>query len=237
MTNLNREFRRNFSCQETLYSFHDISGGRDTMSDERNKENPVNAANDTSGHRQNSYVGLRAALRYAVSSCNRDRVGCFLSAALVLAIVIALSTTILLIALPKENEHFTDFFILGANRMADDYPDEIIAGQNYPMFIGVGNHEKRNATYIIETWIMNTTFDPATNTTQIITMDPQDRSSFTLADDETTVIPYTLSVGKTDYNRVAFLLFTDTIPGSVLTGGTDRINASYRNLYLHVSVR
>jgi uncharacterized membrane protein len=207
------------------------------MSEERNDQNPGEAAEDTTRHRQNSSVGVLGTLRNAVTSCTRDPVGYFLSIALVLAIVVALYATVLVITLPKSDEHFTDFFILGPNRMADDYPDEIIAGQNYPMFIGVGNHEKRNATYIIETWNMKTAFDPATNTTQIVTMDPQDRSSFTLADEETTVIPYSLSVGKTDYNRVVFLLFTDTVPGAVLTGGSDRINASYRNLYLQVTVR
>jgi len=190
------------------------------MSGERSDRNRVNAADD---------VPCR-------EPCGGDRVDRFLSAALVIVIVIALSTTILVIALPKENEQFTDFFILGADRMADNYPDEIIAGQNYPMFIGVGNHEGINTTYTIETWNMHTTFDPVTNTTQIITMDPGDRFSLSLADNETSVLPYTVSVKKTDCNRITFLLFTGAVPGPRVTG-SDRINASYRDLYLRVSVR
>ena len=206
-----------------------------TIAVKNNNQNRINAANDTCLHRQNAFVGLAAALRDAVLPHEDDRVDRFLSVALLFVIVIALVTTILVIALPKEDEHFTDFFILSENETADDYPDKIYTGLDYPMFIGIGNHESRNTTYNIETWNTNTIFDPATNTTQIIIMDPGDRFSLTLADKETSVIPYTLSAKKTEYNRVAFLLFTETIPGPQVTGG-DRINASYRDLYLRVSV-
>lgn len=178
---------------------------------------------------------IPAALRQALAPLGGDRVDRLLSVALILVIVIAVSTTILVIALPKENEHFSDFFILGANRMAADYPSEIIAGQNYPMYIGVGNHEKRNASYIIETWSVNATFDPVTNTTQFSSMEPMDRFPLTLADNETATLPYSLSVKNNDGNRAVFLLFNETAPGPEVTG-SDRINASYRDLYLRVSV-
>ena len=61
-------------------------------------------------------------------------------------------------------------------------------------------------------------------------MDPLDHRSLTLAHNETVTIPYTLSLNKTGYNRVEFLLFNETVPGSL--SGSDRINASYRDLYL-----
>ena len=186
------------------------------MSEEEDKQNCVSAAN-------------------MVSPPANDRIDPFLSAALVLVIVVTLGMTILVITLPKENEHFTDFFILDANGMTEKYPEEIIAGQNYPMYIGVGNHEGRNATYMIETWQMNITFDPVTNTTHIVTMMPGDRLSVTLAENETSVIPYSLSVTEAENNRVAFLLFTETAPGPIVTGN-DRINASYQDLHLRVTV-
>jgi uncharacterized membrane protein len=178
---------------------------------------------------------IPAALRQVLAPLGGDRVDRLLSAALILVMIIAVSTTILVIVLPKENEHFTDFFILGANRMAQDYPYEITGGQNYPMYIGVGNHEKRNTSYTIETWSVKTTFDPVTNTTKINSMDPGDRFSFFLADNETTTLPYSLSIKNIDVNRVVFLLFNETAPGPQVSG-SDRINASYRDLYLRVSV-
>ena len=65
-------------------------------------------------------------------------------------------------------------------------------------------------------------------------MDPNDRLSFTLAYNETMTIPYNLSVKKTVYNRVEFLLFKENFYSPDLIG-SDRINASYRNLHLGVT--
>ena len=53
---------------------------------------------------------------------------------------------------------------------------------------------------------------------------------------ETSIIPYNLLVKKTEYNRVEFLLFNETIPGSDIKG-SDRIDASYRDLNLWITVR
>jgi len=140
------------------------------------------------------------------------------------------------IASPKEREHFSEFFILGETGMAADYPDLVIVGQNYPMFIGVGNHEYRNMNYTIETWAIRTEFDNITNTSTVLAMDPVAHTSFALSHNETQVIPYNLFIQDTSYNRVEFLLFNETVPGPEVTG-SDRINASYRDLYLNVNVK
>jgi len=153
-----------------------------------------------------------------------------------LAILASILITVYVIAVPKEGERFTEFFILGENKMASDYPDLIITGQNYPLFIGVGNHEYRDMTYTIETWAVLTEFDNLTNSTTIIAMDPLDQLSLTLAQNETTIIPYNLSLYKTGYNRVESLLFNENVPGPEVTG-SDRINASYQDLHLWVTIR
>ena len=162
-----------------------------------------------------------------------DRV---LSIVLALVIVVVIITTVYVIAAPKEGERFTEFFILGENRTATDYPDLIIVGHNYPMYIGVGNYEYRNIYYTIETWILRTEFDTVTNTTSVMAMDPIDRLSLTLAHNTTTVIPYNLSLKSPGYNRVEFLLFNESVPGPEVSG-SDRINASYRDIHLWVDVR
>ena len=51
--------------------------------------------------------------------------------------------------------------------------------------MSVGNHENREITYTIETWMMLTEFDNVTNTYSIQTMDPLDRLSLTLAPNQT----------------------------------------------------
>jgi uncharacterized membrane protein len=179
---------------------------------------------------------IASTIREGFFPAGSSRVDRLLTVVLSLTILIAVLATVYVIAVPKEGERFTEFFILGEKQKAADYPDQIIAGLHYPMFIGVGNHEYRNITYTIETWLLRTEFDNVTNTSQIIAMEPNDHLSFTLTDNETTIIPYNLSVKKTGFNRVEFLLFNETVPGPDVTG-SDRINASYRDLYLRVTVR
>jgi uncharacterized membrane protein len=167
---------------------------------------------------------------------NKDRMDHILSIALILAAVTAFIITIFVISSPIENERFSDFFILGENRTAGGYPNQIISGQVYPVYLGVRNHEYQNAGYIIEIWDMNAVFDSTTNSSHILAMDYRDRISLNLAQNETAIIPYNLSVLKTGYNRTEFLLFRDGVPGPEITG-PDRINASYRDLYLWIAVR
>ena len=166
----------------------------------------------------------------------KNSVDRFLSVVLALIMIIAIITTVFVIVAPKEGgERFTEFYILGETQMATNYPNQIITGQNYPMYIGVGNHENRNTTYTIETWLLRTEFDNVTNSSRIITMDPNNRLSFTLAHNQTMIIPYNLSVKKTGYDRVEFLLFNESVPGFDVTG-KDRINASSRELHLWVTI-
>ena len=159
-----------------------------------------------------------------------------LSIFLTLVMLIAIITTVYVIIAPKEERDlFTEFYILGDKQIASDFPEQIITGQNYPMYVGVSNHENRNTVYTIEIWLLRTEFNNVTNTSHINAMDPNDRLSLTLAHNETKILPYNLSVKKTGYDRVEFLLFNESVPGFDVTG-RDRINASYRDLHLWVTV-
>jgi uncharacterized membrane protein len=164
-----------------------------------------------------------------------SRIDRFLNVVLTILILVAVITTVYVVVVPKEGERFTEFYLLNENRTAADYPAQIITGRTYPLYIGVGNQENRDMAYTIETWMLRTKFDNVTNTSRIIAMDSNNYLSFVLANNETTIIPYNLSVGKTGYNEVEFLLFNETVPGFEETG-RDRINASYRNLHLWLTV-
>lgn len=183
-----------------------------------------------------SFIHILNIIRNAIFPEGDSRVDRFLSTVLIVAFIIAVLATISLIAVPREGERFTEFFILGEKQKAADYPDLISIGQNYSLYVGVGNHEYRNTNYTIETWLVHTEFDNVTNTSHIVAMDPNDHVSFILAHNETRIIPYNLSVKKTSYNRVEFLLFKENIYNPDLTG-SDRINASYRELHLGITVR
>jgi uncharacterized membrane protein len=162
-----------------------------------------------------------------------SRVDRILTIILILSVLIAVITTIYVITFPKQGERFTEFFILGEHQKAADYPGQIAVGEQYPLYIGVGNHEYRPVTYMIRTYGMLMEFDNTTNTSRIITMDPLWQHSLTLAHNETAMIPYNLSVEKSGYNRIEFLLFNETVPGPAVST-SNLINASYRNLHIRV---
>ncbi|PKL61206.1 MAG: hypothetical protein CVV31_12575 [Methanomicrobiales archaeon HGW-Methanomicrobiales-2] len=159
-----------------------------------------------------------------------------LSVVLVVSIVAALATTAYVIAVPKEGEHFTEFYILGSKGKAADYPTDFPAGSTQSLMIGVGNHEYRDISYTVEALALNQTFDSATNTSTIHTAETLDRFVVTVPHNETRELAWDFSVPSTNYNRIEFLLFTGTIPGEDVVG-QDRINASYRDLHLWVRAR
>ena len=181
------------------------------------------------------FAGIASSLWEGLFPAESSRVDRILSGVLVLAILTAILSTVYVIAVPKQGERFTEFFLLGENQTAADYPDQILPEINYPLFIGIGNQEHRNVTYALETWYLRTESDTVTNTSRIIAMDPGERSAVTLAHNETRIVPYTLSVSQPGYDRVEFLLFNESVPGPDVTG-SDRINASYRDLHLWITV-
>ena len=174
-------------------------------------------------------------IRNAVFSHSGSRVDRILNVILILAILTAILTTVYVIAVPKQGERFTEFYILGEDQKAAGYPDRISVGENYPLYIGVGNHEYRTVGYTIETWGLVMEPD-STNTSRILAMDPLWQHPLTLAHNETTLVPYDLSLTQEGYTRVEFLLFNETVPDPSVNG-MDRINASYRDLHLWVTVR
>ncbi|QSZ67612.1 DUF1616 domain-containing protein [Methanofollis aquaemaris] len=159
-----------------------------------------------------------------------------LSVILVLAILAAVVTTVYVIVVPKEGEHFTEFYILGAGGKAADYPTTFSAGSEQSLIIGIGNHEYREVPYTVEVLLTNQTFNEATNTSQINAMERLDQFTVTVPHNETVERPYNFTVTNTEMNRLQFLLFNETVPSDAVWN-KDRINASYRDLHLWITVR
>lgn len=159
-----------------------------------------------------------------------------LSVVLVVSIVAALATTAYVIAVPKEGEHFSEFYILGPGGKAADYPTDFAAGSTRSLMIGVGNHEYREIPYTVEALALNQTFDPVTNTSTIHAAETLDRFVVTVPHNETRELPWEFSMPSGGYNRIEFLLFNETVPGADVLG-QERINESYRDLHLWVRVR
>jgi uncharacterized membrane protein len=164
------------------------------------------------------------------------RIDRLLNTILPLVVIAAIITTAFVIAFPRQGERFSEFYILGKNLKAADFPDQIGIGEINLLYIGVGNQEYRTVHYTVETWLLRMEYDNVTNTSHIVTMDLMDRMPLDLVHNETRLIPYDFSVSKTGYNRVEFLLFNETVPDMAVTG-SNRINASYRDVHLWVTVR
>lgn len=87
----------------------------------------------------------------------------FLDKALVVTIVILLiascGTIYYMATTPKEGEKFTEFYILGPEGKAENYPATLSVGGNGTVIIGVVNHEYANVNYTVEIALL-----PANNT-------------------------------------------------------------------------
>jgi uncharacterized membrane protein len=164
-----------------------------------------------------------------------SRIDRVLSIILLVAIVAAVATTVFVIVVPKEGEKFTEFFILGEKQKAADYPTKLATGETGSLFIGIGNHEYRNITYTVETYLVTMNFNEKTNTSSLAAMDLLDRFTVPVTDNQTVVRPYNFTVNKPGYNRIEFMLFNETVPGSRVQG-MDRINRSYRDLHLWLDI-
>lgn len=169
---------------------------------------------------------------YPPDSDRRDRI---LSTLLIIAIITAVTTTVYVIIVPKEGEKFTEFFILGAKEKAADYPTRLVSGENSSLFIGIGNHEYKTINYTLETYMMNVTFDEITNISSIQKMDSLDSFMVPVQHNQTIITPYSFVPPSSGYNRIGFLLFNETVPVDTVKD-MDRINSSYRDLHLWVTV-
>ena len=76
-----------------------------------------------------------------------DRV---LSVFLVLAIAGAIGVLGYVIATPKIGERFTEFYILGPQGKAENYPKELKVGEEGKVILGIVNHEQERMSYQVE---------------------------------------------------------------------------------------
>ena len=86
----------------------------------------------------------------------RDYQVLFLVVVAVSALLVASPALSRLLVWPR-TEFFTELWVLGPNHMAEDYPYNISAGQNYSIYLGLGNHLGYCAYYLVEVKFRNQT--------------------------------------------------------------------------------
>jgi len=73
-----------------------------------------------------------------------------LSVILIIAILAALGTLAYVIATPKVGERFTEFYLLGLEGKAENYPRELTPGEEGRLIVGIVNREHEPASYEVE---------------------------------------------------------------------------------------
>ena len=71
----------------------------------------------------------------------------WLTILLILAIVASIVGIVYLANVPKPGDKFTEFYILGSESKASDYPKEIVLGESGEIFVGIINHEGKPISY------------------------------------------------------------------------------------------
>jgi len=73
-----------------------------------------------------------------------------LTISLIATVVIALGCLGYAVAVPKQGERFTEFYIMGSEGKADDYPRQVLIGDPIDIIIGVVNHEHQPTSYRVK---------------------------------------------------------------------------------------
>jgi uncharacterized membrane protein len=143
-----------------------------------------------------------------------------LDRALTIILVISIASSLIalayVIAVPKQGEKFTEFYILGPGGKAADYPTNLTVGEEASLIIGVANHEYRTVYYGVELWLVNSSFEE--NVTVVHQMLFYDSFNITLNSTEPDIegnwtsqweLDYSFSVDVEGHYKMWFLLLKD----------------------------
>ncbi len=134
---------------------------------------------------------------------------------LILSILMSVATLEYVILTPKEGEHFTEFYVLGPQGIADNYTTDYTLGQSGTMIVGIVNHEYRPVNYTMQVRLEN----------QLLPL-PENLQHITLDHNETWEETVTFTPPMVGQNmKLEFLLFNET----------DK-TTPYRDLHLWINV-
>jgi uncharacterized membrane protein len=162
-----------------------------------------------------------------------------LNVALAVAMLLAISSVVYAVAVPPQGEQFTEFYILTEDSdgelVADDYPEELVAGEPQPLHVGIENNEYEEIDYTVVVQLQQV--EGEGNESTVVNRAEVDRWSTTLSHNQSEIEQREFVVDNStaadfegEDRRLAFLLYD----GSPPTQPT-REN-SYRNLHLWVNV-
>lgn len=134
---------------------------------------------------------------------------------LVLSFFVLLGTVAYVFMVPQDKEPFTEFYILGPERMAENYKTDYIQGESGTYIIGITNKEYRTMNYTMDVRLENKSLPL-----------PEDLQNIRLAHNTTLEEPLEITPSIEGKNmELEFLLFNET-----------EKNIPYRDLRLWINV-
>lgn len=159
---------------------------------------------------------------------------------LVIAIVLAFSSVVYAVAVPHQGEQFTEFYLLTEDSegelIADDYPEELVAGDSATVHVGVGNNEYETIEYTVIVQLERV--EGEGNESTVVDRTTVDRWTTTAAHNETTIQERQLVLANDtaaafegEDRRLSFLLYKGEVESEPSR------ESAYRTLHLWVEVR
>lgn len=81
----------------------------------------------------------------------------FIVATLGLALIVASPALAVFVPLQIGSEKFSEFWLLGPDQVAEGYPSNVRVGEDYKVFVGVGNHMGGSEYYMVRVKFRNIT--------------------------------------------------------------------------------
>lgn len=133
-----------------------------------------------------------------------------ISIILIIVLIAAVAGVIYIILNPNPGEKFTEFYILGPDGKAGNYPTNLSAGQTGNVIVGIVNHEQSTTTYNLIIKLSNNTLK---------------NENITLLNNEKKEVPFSFTASKGNNQTLNFLLYK--MPDN---------STIYRSLYLNLNV-
>jgi uncharacterized membrane protein len=162
-----------------------------------------------------SFRATALSLKAEIMENSESKLDRVITVFLILSILLSVATLVFVVVSPKEGEHFTEFYLLGSQRKADNYTTNYILGQTGSVIVGVVNHEYRAVNYTMDVRLENKSLSI-----------PENMKHFTLANNETLEEPVTFTLPfEGQKMKLEFLLYNET----------DK-SVPYRDLHLWIDV-
>jgi hypothetical protein len=137
----------------------------------------------------------------------------FIAVGLIGALIIATPTLSVVVHLPG-GERFSEIYVLNSEYMAENYPYNVTAGENYSVHVGVGNHVASSAYYLVYVKFRNETdLFPNSTTGMPSPVQPLYEYRFLIQDGEVCESPLTFSVSDASVSVNESLIKMLTING------------------------